>query len=69
MDRRAPSLFLAGEASAVIAALRSNLKFNRYAVCQPSPIGTSINAWCPACNNLAGAAPPTLLAPHSAAGR
>ncbi|KAI3425868.1 hypothetical protein D9Q98_007841 [Chlorella vulgaris] len=28
---RSPSLFLAGEASAVIAALRSNAKFNRYA--------------------------------------
>ncbi|KAL4436787.1 hypothetical protein ABPG75_003926 [Micractinium tetrahymenae] len=31
MERRSPSLFLAGEASAVIAALRSNVKFNRYA--------------------------------------
>ena len=34
---RTPSLFLAGEASAVIAALRSNSKYNRYAVSGRSP--------------------------------
>ena len=49
MDRRPPSLFLAGEASAVIAALRSNLKFNRYAVCRPGPIGASISPSCLPC--------------------
>lgn len=32
MECRNPALFLAGEAANVIAALRSNLKFNRYAV-------------------------------------
>ena len=30
MDTPSPALLLAGEAAAVIAALRSNLKFNRY---------------------------------------
>jgi len=30
METRSPALLLAGEAAAVIAALRSNLKFNRY---------------------------------------
>jgi hypothetical protein len=53
MDRRPPSLFLAGEASAVIAALRSNLKFNRYAVCQPCPIGASISPSCLPCQQPA----------------
>lgn len=32
METKAPALFLAGEAASVIAALRSNLKFNRYSV-------------------------------------